>query len=119
MNYKGKEILIKEIVGKMMENASRCKMNVICLPWKKELEATANKHHTVPHKQSNEVTTLTIVITGNTEVIEEIKTQEVIDRKLCKIPSVEECGKEGDNSRRSSKPQWNCPKQKNEDYLWN
>ena len=119
MNYKGKEMLIKEIVGKMMENASRCKRNVICLPWKKELETTTNNYHTVPHKQSNEVTTLTIDITGNTKVIEEIKTQEVIDKKLYKIPSVEECGKEGDNSRKSSKPQRNCPKQKNEDYLWN
>ena len=59
MNYKGREMLIKEIVGKMKENASRWKMNVICLPWKKELEATTNNYHTMPYKQSNEVTTLT------------------------------------------------------------
>ena len=106
LNNKGKEVLIKGIMEKIQNNTVSCKSNAICLPWKHELATVTTHHHIMPTNQTNNRSSESINITGNTKEIsrgldtldDQSKRTKTLDRQIGKC---------------------NCPKLKNKDYLWN
>lgn len=92
-------MLLKGIMEQIQNNTDICKSKPIRLPWKNELAVTT--------------TSTTDVTTEETKTLDRqtINSQE-------HSSSVTNYVKESNTSRRSSKSQRNCPKIKNEDYIW-
>jgi hypothetical protein len=111
LNNKGKEIFAKEILKNLSTSQKSVKTSAIHLPWKKEpSEAGTSTKETVKPSELLSIRTVAEV----NKAVGIPSAQQGDNQETCNSPS-----KNINKISRKTKLQRNCPKIKNDDFLWN
>ena len=133
LNYKGKEIMSKELLKTLLTKHESQKVAAIPVPWKKE--STNVDAQIIKNVKSNEILNTDMGVEDESE-ISEISNTNCIETKIDTDAELKEAlnsnAQQEDNQEsrrnptksnkeisRNLKLQWNCPKVKNNDFLWN